>query len=487
MRKLKLFMAACALMGASTAWAQTDVTSQYLTNADFSQGTPIDNHLCGYGKDMGTNGTTYYGLQDVQGWTITVLAGDDSNPDYLNSGVAGATFAYGSEWQLKGNSKTAPAAGPDASSTNCLGFFAVWGLGGYYSQDVTFPAGKYTITIPMYNQSGTQANESYTGFFPEEGTAYTCAVNPTVGQWVNRTVEFTITEQTKGQIRLGYKSTGNGSAANPMIFIDGVKIEYTDPLAGAKADLQAEIDKAKQCDESEGLANAIATAENALNTATTATELINALNALQTADKDAILRLENKLTAASATNPMETSFVVNGTFDNGISPWQRTGSFQNNKTANNQEGDFTGNFYENWHGSAQANKMYQTINNIPNGTYKLKIAAFVNNLADPNESQFVFANDDKVFLTTGAPTFYEVWTVVTANAVEVGLNQTEAVANWMGIDNVSLTYYGKGDVIDAAKAGAHKADWDLAVKEAKEALASNDYAGRGGQGRAYHR
>ncbi len=37
MRKLKLLIAACALLlGAGQAGAQTDVTSDYLTNADFS-------------------------------------------------------------------------------------------------------------------------------------------------------------------------------------------------------------------------------------------------------------------------------------------------------------------------------------------------------------------------------------------------------------------------------------------------------------------
>ena len=184
---------------------------------------------------------------------------------------------------------------------------------------------------------------------------------------------------------------------------------------------------------------------------------------------------QNGLTDASATNGLLTSFVVNGTFDSNVNGWSRTGGYQNNQTANNQAGDFTGNFYENWNGTAKVNKMYQTINNIPNGTYKLKIAAFVNTLADPNESQYVFANSDKTYLTTGDPTFYEVWTVVTGNTVEIGLEQTTATANWMGIDNVSLTYYGAGDVISQAQAGAHKTDWDAALAAAQAAVANTDY------------
>ena len=234
-------MATCG----TAAWAQTDVTSQYLQNADFSWSTAIDNHLCGYGKDMADQSTTYYGLQDVTGWEKAVLAGDDSKADYPNSGLGGAVFQYGSQWQMKGNNKTAPEAGPDNAVGNALGFFAVWGCGAYYYQDVTFPAGRYTLTFPIYNQSGTQANESQTGFFPKEGTAYTVAINPTVGAWARQTVSFTLEAETAGQIRLGYKSTGSGSAANPMIFIDGVKISYIDLNAAHKAAWQEALDAAK--------------------------------------------------------------------------------------------------------------------------------------------------------------------------------------------------------------------------------------------------
>jgi hypothetical protein len=139
-----------------------------------------------------------------------------------------------------------------------------------------------------------------------------------------------------------------------------------------------------------------------------------------------------------------TDLVVNGTFDTPgvIAPWKTTGGFQNQTTATNQSGAFTVPFFENWNPSAKVNKMYQLIENIPNGKYKLRIAAFVNTLADPNESQFVFANEDKVYLTTGEPTAYEVTTEVTDNKIEIGLEQTTATANWMGIDNVSLSYIG---------------------------------------------
>ncbi len=149
---------------------------------------------------------------------------------------------------------------------------------------------------------------------------------------------------------------------------------------------------------------------------------------------------------ASATNGIETNFVVNGTFDQAgvVSPWVTTGGFQNQTTATNQQGAFTVPFFENWNGTANANKMYQVIEDIPNGNYVLKIAAFVNTF--DASVQYVFANNDKVYLTAGDPTAYEVKTIVTNNKIEIGLEQTAAVANWMGIDNVSLVYYGEASV-----------------------------------------
>ena len=149
---------------------------------------------------------------------------------------------------------------------------------------------------------------------------------------------------------------------------------------------------------------------------------------------------------ATYANPVETAFVVNGTFDNGTSPWITTTGAQNKGTASNQQGAFTVPFWENWNPDPYTGKLYQTIENIPNGVYSLKIAAFVNNFAgEGQQSQYVYGNENKTYLTTGTPTAYEVRDiVVTDNKIEVGFEQTEAVANWCGIDNAVLYYHGAG-------------------------------------------
>ena len=150
---------------------------------------------------------------------------------------------------------------------------------------------------------------------------------------------------------------------------------------------------------------------------------------------------------ASKDNPIETNFVVNGTFDTAgvIAPWKSTTGAQNQTTANNQSGAFgveNSFFFENWNPDPFTGKMYQVIEDIPNGLYTLKICAFVNTF--DATAQYVYANTDQTPLTTGEPTAYEVQTNVTTNTIEIGLEQIVAVANWMGVDNVSLIYKGDG-------------------------------------------
>lgn len=153
-------------------------------------------------------------------------------------------------------------------------------------------------------------------------------------------------------------------------------------------------------------------------------------------------------TSYSLASPYSTSLVTNGTFDLNKNGWNSNTGATNNNTANNQTGAFTGNFYQNWNSSAFTGKMYQSVENIPNGTYKLNICAFVN-VVDAEKGQYVYANDNKSYVYTTTPTAYTVYTNVTKGSLEYGLNQSTAVANWMGIDNVSLEYCGPDDVTTA--------------------------------------
>ena len=196
--------------------AMTDVTKRYLENDDFSEGPVVSVPIITYENYV--TGDAVFGLQNVLGWKKSIVADDPESP---GNGMAGGVVAYGS------SNLPAPATGYDGKDTgNCLCFWAVWGCGSYYYQDVTLPAGRYTLTIPVYNASGTKAYESYIGFLSEEGTSYVISGTPSVGKWTTLTTTFLLTEETKGNIALGYKSSGEGSSVAPQLYFDYVKIEY---------------------------------------------------------------------------------------------------------------------------------------------------------------------------------------------------------------------------------------------------------------------
>ena len=198
-----------------------DLTSTYLTNADFSGSTATTSTIYGYGKDG-----TPYGYQTVTGWTSTVVAGDNTNSSYPNSGLVGGVFSYGSTVKMQGGGYAAPSAGPDGATGNCLGLLGVWTCGGYYYQSVTVPAGSYTLTYKVYNQSGTSAvGKNYFGFIADSGTEYLSTQTTfSTGSWLTITVSFTLTASTSGKICMGYKSAGGGSGANPHLFVDNVTL-----------------------------------------------------------------------------------------------------------------------------------------------------------------------------------------------------------------------------------------------------------------------
>lgn len=216
------------------AQLQEDVTATYLTNADFSSGTPIDNHICTYGKDMATNGTTYYGAQPIEGWTNASVGATDEG--YENSKLAGGLFAYGSTPWIGGAGTPAPATDPDGNAGNAAGLCAVWGGSVRYTQDVTLPAGSYTVRFKVYNAttnngSGKFVTTNLFGFDAGSNTYYSPATTFAIGQWTTVAVTFNLTEETAGKISMGYEGP-EGNAAMPHLFVDNVKIlknpYYTD-------------------------------------------------------------------------------------------------------------------------------------------------------------------------------------------------------------------------------------------------------------------
>ncbi len=494
--KRKLLFAIAALLCSVGTWAQTDVTSTYLTNADFSQTTALTGtYLYGYGKDGSP-----YGFQTIDGWTSVVTSGDNTNNSYPNSGTAAGVFSYGSSTQLKGNAKAAPATNPNGeASGNCFGFFGVWGCGGYYYQNVTLAAGKYTITVPMYSQSGTQANTTYTGFFPTSGTNRTVAVNPTVGQWVNQTVTFTLADETAGQIRIGYQSTGSGSGANPMLFIDCVKIEFTAIVV--KDVLETALTAANNANTTLGtLTDAIATAQAVYDDEDATQEQVNAAAATLNAAVELAMSAAGDVTGIFLSNPgfeSSTETTTNAAAGGNAAPVDIAGGWTQNSSA-----AWSSSAVVSYGGSGQVNGVsapsadnagntgktlgvsvgwdglvtYQSAAvTLPAGVYTLKVYGY-NALSGVTQftSKFGFVpTSGTSTLSTKKSFAYGEWVedkvTLTLNEATEGKIQVggQAISGGSGsnakvfFDNITITY-------SSFLAGA-KAAWDEAVAAAEQA------------------
>lgn len=304
--KKLITLAAMAVM-TGNVWGQTDVTSTYIKNADFSANDALTVHLCGYGADISKSGNkldgnnAVYGAQEVTEWTNNGI----KNSTGSGAGGAGGIFTYGSQPQLKGNSKAAPTANPEKESTGkALGIFAVWQGTIQYTQEVTLPAGSYTLTFTYYNQSGTTSvSTNLFGFETSEKNYYGSTKSFATGAWKTETISFELEVETTGKISVGYKSPNSGSANCPMLFVDNVKLEAITKVDKAKADLNSLIDGITIPTANIGVTfgytnDAITTITNAVNNAQSVYENSTDLETV----KEAITTLTNAKEGLNAEN-----------------------------------------------------------------------------------------------------------------------------------------------------------------------------------------
>lgn len=220
MKQFKLLVASLAMIFSSGAMAQTDVTSTYLTNADFSQGTPVTVGVCTYEKDKGTNGTEYARLVPVDGW------------DAVNSvdGKAGGLFAIGGGAWLGGKGYTAPPTDSDGNTgVNVLGVVTCWSATVQYTQELKTPllAGTYTLVLAAYNSGGGQNDISANliGFVEDGGTThYATTKKYNSNTWKYEFITFTLSAETSGKISIGYVSPNTGSGNMPHLFVSGLQL-----------------------------------------------------------------------------------------------------------------------------------------------------------------------------------------------------------------------------------------------------------------------
>lgn len=199
-----------AWMGAQPVSAQTDVTSKYIKNADFSESSSWVT------SDIVVDGSPH--ALSVSEWTGTANTGG-----YTSGGV----IQYGSGRKLNGSA--VPATGPSGGTDGgCLAMTAAWGNTIVYTQDVTLSAGYYTLNYLVYNANKNSNVDTNLFGFKTGNTTYATSSSYPVGEWTTLSVSFHLSEETAGTISMGFKTTngsGNyGSAYTPRLFVDNVEL-----------------------------------------------------------------------------------------------------------------------------------------------------------------------------------------------------------------------------------------------------------------------
>lgn len=146
---------------------------------------------------------------------------------------------------------------------------------------------------------------------------------------------------------------------------------------------------------------------------------------------------------------METAGSGSG-YQEYVKGWNNTDNVVNyrrlaNSGVTDPNGAFTNTYsFENWTNAAGGltGKMSQTINGLPNGVYRLQLAALVRTV----NGQFVYGKSNgKTYKTTlsgdnETANDYEVIVAVEDNQLEIGLDMNDGGADWAAIDNARLTY-----------------------------------------------
>ena len=195
----KILLSLAALLYAGSMWAQTDVTSTYLTNADFSS---------------------------TDGWTVNQSAQYNA----IGNGLIGS-------YQV--NSGTAATIDENHSATAyCFGFQSRWSTNySYYTQTTKeLPAGYYSLTFDVQNTNSGTTSCVYDNLFSVtvgsdkyidsdyrfKKTEWMSANT----SWTTHTINFRVKSAQAVTISLGYGQAGNnyGNTATPYIYVRNLKL-----------------------------------------------------------------------------------------------------------------------------------------------------------------------------------------------------------------------------------------------------------------------
>ena len=199
----------------------TDLSEFFIVNPHFSLNDTVVGGICTYDYDCEKNGiaTTNYSMLPLEGWTRKKT----------DNGAASGVYGIGTKAFLGGVGFLPPTTMSDGSSEGkVLGFVTCWSLAVQYTQPVSLPAGRYSLSISYYNSGGTQAiDKNLIGFIDDAGNEYLFQQKTfSVGKWMKESIEFVLDEETTGYFSLGYRSTNTGSGNMPHFFVDGIFLTY---------------------------------------------------------------------------------------------------------------------------------------------------------------------------------------------------------------------------------------------------------------------
>ncbi len=446
----KLFAILFAVLGVTTLKAQTDVTDQYLVNADFG-GT--------YSRFLDVN--TDRGVEKPVGWSVEWYQ-DNSDKNGMTY-VAESMKQDGITWSGKSGKS----------------YFARmrWGNATLYLRQTlqNLRPGDYELSFSVAGHTTNAANTVQVSVAGQ--TQSITLGNNANGDWTDYSIDFSITETTP-YATVEFKAVRKGDLLK--IGVDEFKLMYD-----GRSYYESIISKAQDLYD-----NNKDWAENGLADFETA---ISDNKDKQTIDEinEAIVALENAMATFKSLNSVDVTVKINNpNFDSNIDGWTKTGGDGNGfQRQTSTQPNFAGGFLEKWRNAWNGGynqkdfDVYQEISNLPSGEYTVNayIQAQMQGgketlgdsykdkkhggpyYIDNDKGVWMYAtsgdNSSNVWANTHNPNFGETGggvlrtasVKVTNGVLKIGFKgigspnggtQLGTYANWIACDTWTLSYFG---------------------------------------------
>ena len=426
----------CAL-SATGGWAQTDISRYYLTNYGFDSD---------FDYQSGNKTVVEKEIKNIKGWT------PDLSADYTVTGV----YQFGFAGSFNG--ATVPAKGYDGDTKGgALALSTGWEQTFCYYQEITLPAGTYTVKVPTYNGKSVTGGISKLSWIPNDGTASVTSTRTSypAKQWTLDEITFTLKKQTTGKIQIGYKATAGGSVNSANLLIDYVQLSAQN-MSVSKTKLQDAIKEATKCygnGEGEGAAELKEALDAAKqvnqNSKATMPEVLEVTENLKKAIDE--YRMKN----VSETNPIDyTEYILNPSFEtNGTENWTVSNmSTQNNSTFTSKNGTY---YLESWvDRGKQIGKasVKQVLKNLPDGNYVLSAYALhiqqsasngTTNTGAAQTGAYLYAGNNRMAVNNMKRYVVKFSVIDGESNVEIGLIAENATGNYLCVDNFTLAFTGQ--------------------------------------------